>query len=314
LNSISNARCANCNTRLDGQFCHHCGQREEPRVPTIRSVLGEVMNALFGLESKLWRSLWALIAKPGHLTQEFLSGRRQKYTTPFRLYLLLSIMVFAYMAYNSSDVIQINPGDTDTSTQVQGDVGADSDTDIQADNDDSGIDNFQINASFLSEAMEKNIEDTVKRSVKQMQKDVEAGQVDKVAGHLLEPLPKALLIFLPIIAIFFKLLFLGRGKFYLEHLVYLLHNHAFLFIVILLSLLLQRASELISVLEKPNLFIVLFLWVVYVPYYLYKSLRKVYSVSRLATFIYSSLIFFSYIFLMACMLILSMLFAGYTYS
>jgi len=318
MNVLANSRCANCESRIDGPFCSQCGQREEPRVPTVRSVLGEVINALFGLESKLWRSLWALVAKPGHLTQEFLSGKRQKYTTPFRLYLLLSIMVFAFMAYTGAG-ININVSDssnTQSSTER---------TDSQLDQSDDKQNKNKVNLNaknmkfnsggHLSTEREKAIEDKLKRSLEKIEDDLNSGRIDSVVNRLLEPLPKALLIFLPFVALLFKILFLGRGKYYLEHLVYLLHNHAFIFFLILISLVSQTyIKDRIPILEKPTIIFIVFSWVLYLPYYLYKSLRRVYSVSRIATVIYGFLIFLSYSIMLSIMIVFSFLFAGYNYT
>ncbi len=311
---LRNARCANCDTRLDGPFCHNCGQREEPRVPTVRSVLGEVINALFGLESKLWRSMFVLIAKPGQLTQEFLNGKRQKYTTPFRLYLLLSIIVFAYMAYSGSGInVNFNEDAQEVSETIEGD-GTQPPEKSSTGNINLNAENLSIHLGFLNEEDERAVEDQLKQSLQRIEDDIKAGQLQKVISHMLEPLPKALLIFLPIVALLFKILFLGRGKYYLEHLVYLLHNHAFLFLVILFSFGLQELKDLSPGLQKPTGWVAIFVWLVYVPVYLYKSLRRVYETSRFATLIYGFLIFMSYLFMMTLMLAFSMIFAGYTYS
>ena len=45
-------------------------------------------------DSRLWRTLAALLFKPGHLTREFLAGRRARYLPPVRLYLVLSVLFF----------------------------------------------------------------------------------------------------------------------------------------------------------------------------------------------------------------------------
>ena len=91
--------CANCDAELSGRFCSVCGQREEPRVPTIGAVASEITNELFGIESKLWRSIGLLLFWPGRLTRVYLSGKRQKYMSPVRLYLLFSLATFSSFTF-----------------------------------------------------------------------------------------------------------------------------------------------------------------------------------------------------------------------
>ena len=317
---LKNARCANCNTRLDGPFCHNCGQREEPRVPSVRSVLGEVTNALFGLESKLWRSLWVLVTKPGQLTQKFLAGKRQKYTTPFRLYLLLSIVVFAYISFTGSGVnISINKANENKPTReqtsaIQKNQEAEEESSDTGSIDFGNLDNLQTNISFLSEEQEQAVSKKIKESLKQVETDLNDGKLKEVIQHFIAPLPKALLIFLPIIALFFKVIFLGRGKYYLEHLVYLLHNHAFLFAMLILTFTLQKASSLAPNIETPLIILTVVVWVLYIPYYFYRSLRVVYESGRFASFVYWLVVLLAYIILFLFMIILTVLFSGYTYT
>lgn len=311
MSLLANSRCANCNTRLDGPFCHNCGQREESRVPTVRSVLGEVTNALFGLESKLWRSLWVLLTKPGLLTVEFLQGKRQKYTTPFRLYLLLSILVFAYLAILGEQAsINLNiPEIQEQSTQQ-----TEGSEDQTKNNDQSHIDNMQIELGFLSAENEKQAAEKIKGTIKEIERDIKAGKAKQVLAHFIAPLPKALLIFLPFVAIFLKIIFLGRGKYYLEHLVYLLHNHAFLFAILLLTIALNQLSNRIASIESVVFGVNIFVWLIYVPYYFYRSIKRVYESSRFGTILYLIIIFFVYLFLFLFMVIFSAFFAGFTYT
>ena len=45
-------------------------------------------------DSRLWRTLRALLFRPGYLSQQFLAGRRARYLSPFRLYFVLSVLFF----------------------------------------------------------------------------------------------------------------------------------------------------------------------------------------------------------------------------
>src|SRR5262249_31656393 len=88
------AHCANCQTPLVGPYCSNCGQRHEPHVHSMREFASETLEGVTHADSRLWRTLWLLISRPGFLTVEFLEGRRARYLPPFRLYLVLSVVLF----------------------------------------------------------------------------------------------------------------------------------------------------------------------------------------------------------------------------
>ena len=318
--------CANCGNELSGRFCQVCGQREEPRVPTLLSIIREATNALFGLESKLWRSIAVLIFKPGQLTVAYLAGQRQRYTSPLRLYLLFSIAAFAYFAFignqgiNFNDVIVASGQDAETTvnTQEQSDnLQENRKAEIDA-NIDAEIDNFQLPESLNVDADTRILLDEFvaqgKDKLKKIKSDVKSGNIVEVISQFLRPLPKALLLFLPFIALAFKFLFLGSGKYYIEHLIYLLHNHAFIFGLVILSALIVQIGKYIPALDDVFSIPITLAWVFYVPFYLYRSLRVVYQRSHWVTIPTFSIIFVVYIIMFSLMLLLSVLFAILVYS
>src|ERR1700733_4079513 len=88
------ARCKNCDAVLLGRYCVNCSQAADVHVPTTLQLVHELMEGLTHSDSRLWRTLNYLWFKPGKLTQEFIAGRRVAYLPPFRLYLVLSIILF----------------------------------------------------------------------------------------------------------------------------------------------------------------------------------------------------------------------------
>src|SRR6476659_4152010 len=55
---------------------------------------GEALESITHADSRLWRTLWYLLSKPGILTREFFAGRRVSYLPPFRLYLVITLVCF----------------------------------------------------------------------------------------------------------------------------------------------------------------------------------------------------------------------------
>ena len=354
--------CANCDAELLGRFCNVCGQREEPRVPTIGSVTSEFTNEVFGVESKLWRSFHLLLFKPGELTRVYLSGRRQKYMSPLRLYLLFSIVTFACVALLN------NYGGLGIELKTAPDVEVIEEVVIDAAMSNSQDEEFSFNSDIFSDEFNAQIQQDTEDAVSSIRRDIKAGNTKAVINKFFKPLPKALFLFLPIVALLFKLLYLGSGRYYVEHLIYVLHNHAFLFAAIIfttffsqivrvwphfdipvaLGLLLsfsivtyrQLREFVIAKLSKSRVKGGLYLssivallallltmtfdygtsvltgvlWLAYLPYYIYRSMRVVYERSRWVTMASFILIATIYFFLLNVMLLASAVFVGYTYS
>ena len=88
-------RCANCRTPSTGAYCAHCGQKVKPLDPTVRELAGDVLSEVTDVDSKLLHSVRYLFTRPGFLSREHAEGRRAKYVSPVRLYLVFSVAFFA---------------------------------------------------------------------------------------------------------------------------------------------------------------------------------------------------------------------------
>ena len=89
--------CANCGSELFGPHCYRCGQPVKGMVRQLTSILADVGDTILNIDSRIFRTLWPLLTKPGFLTLEYLAGRRVRYVTPFRLYFFLSVIAFLVM-------------------------------------------------------------------------------------------------------------------------------------------------------------------------------------------------------------------------
>ena len=85
--------CLNCGQDYKGAYCPHCGQSHA----THRITWGNfwrnfVMNGI-GLQGTLPHTIIELFYRPGFLIRDYLAGKRQHYTNPFRM-LLLTAAIF----------------------------------------------------------------------------------------------------------------------------------------------------------------------------------------------------------------------------
>jgi hypothetical protein len=89
--------CLNCGSPLHGSFCSACGQRAVPENPTVSELAGDAWQELSGYDGRIASTIRGLF-RPGYLTREYIAGRRARYLSPIRLYLIVSVMYFVVAA------------------------------------------------------------------------------------------------------------------------------------------------------------------------------------------------------------------------
>jgi hypothetical protein len=99
---------------------------------------------------------------------------------------------------------------------------------------------------------------------------------------LFENIPKMMFLFLPLIAAVMAVLYIRSGRYYVEHLLFVVHFHAFFFLAGIAVLLLERLSELagsgtIAAGLKVAGGALSAALVFYVPWYLLRAMRRVYE-------------------------------------
>lgn len=91
--------CLNCNTPVrDYNYCPNCGQMNTSKQIPLRLFLTDILSDFFTFDSRFFRSFVPLLKKPGHLTNEYNSGRRVSYILPLRLYLFTTFFFFLILS------------------------------------------------------------------------------------------------------------------------------------------------------------------------------------------------------------------------
>ena len=88
------SECLNCGAQLVGSHCHHCGQ-EAHLHRTVGAFLHDLMHGVLHLDGKIWRTLPMLVLRPGHLTREYIDGKRRSHVSPMALFLFSVFAMFA---------------------------------------------------------------------------------------------------------------------------------------------------------------------------------------------------------------------------
>ncbi|MBB3062130.1 DUF3667 domain-containing protein [Microbulbifer rhizosphaerae] len=96
------AACRNCGEPLLGSHCYACGQPTKSLVRQFPEMIGDFFNSVFGLDSRITRTIVPLLLRPGFLTNEYFAGRQVRYVSPVRLFVFLCLTAF-FVAQLSSD-------------------------------------------------------------------------------------------------------------------------------------------------------------------------------------------------------------------
>jgi hypothetical protein len=124
-----------------------------------------------------------------------------------------------------------------------------------------------------------------------------------IVDQVFDILPGTMFVLLPVVALLFKFWYLFAKRFYIEHLIYALHNHAFIFVSLIAILLLAQLQGAAWAADYPRLGVTAIVLTVlvgtWIPLYLLISLRRVYQQGWLLTFAKFSLIGISYVSLLA---------------
>jgi hypothetical protein len=80
----------------------------------------ELAHELLHVDGKIFRSVRLLVTAPGVLTQEQFEGRRVRYVSPIRLYLIFSVLYFAVAAVTPDSAFRIIVGAPRSGVSFQG--------------------------------------------------------------------------------------------------------------------------------------------------------------------------------------------------
>jgi len=104
LTSYEGAHCANCQSALQGEYCHHCGQSVHSVLRPVHGLFEEFFETFLHIDGRILHTLPPLFLKPGFLTLEYFSGRRVRYIAPFRLMFVLCLLSF-FTLHLATDLI-----------------------------------------------------------------------------------------------------------------------------------------------------------------------------------------------------------------
>jgi len=305
--------CEDCGAELHGHYCSKCGQVAVDYRRSFRHVVADVAESFLNWDSKFVKTIGLLVVRPGWLTNQFVAGRRTRYLHPLRLYLLVSIVFFLCARFISISPVSARKGEMPPEArakmeeamknvqnlppgvreQVQKALAEAAKTPAPAESGaasptaTSGTESppaasptrtpGKAESSDIVQFDDDNgpknpFETWLQRRVKD--KVGEEGTKKELFIEALRSNVSTMMLFcIPLFAFVLKILYLRHRRFYIEHLVYALHIHAFFYIAVLLtSFSAVAAKRWAPPLERPLIWMLSIFVVVQV----FLSIRQVY--------------------------------------
>lgn len=205
--------CLNCGEKLLGGYCWRCGQEAVDLHRPLRELLSGLVEDVFSLDTRLLRTLGPLFIRPGLLTREYLAGRRARYVRPLKTYLIAALVFFAVVALLPKENVAVLRGREAPPPGRKGE----------------GRVTFNLPERFP--LFDRPLQAAGARAREHPQ---------EFADAFFDNLPRGFFLLLPTFALLLKLFYWRQDRYYLDHLVFALHYHSFVFLDFVLVLLLGR--------------------------------------------------------------------------
>ncbi|MCP4438911.1 MAG: DUF3667 domain-containing protein [Aureispira sp.] len=320
---LKGGQCSNCKGELydTEKYCSECGQKVLKKV-SFWVLLQDVLGNIFTLESKVFRTLGNLVFLPGNLTKAFLAGRHQYYYTPGKLFLFLmaihfillgslipslendSLKKIAYKEMGKEEFcksVDSIPALKKYCDQIQFDsipIQIGDDIEIKGNIAVRDLALLPIDSLFEIHAVEGF---WGRFAGRQMIKAVKSP--NSFYTYFFSHLSWAILFMIPLLGLLLKILY--RKNYYLDHIVFALHFHSFIFL--LLSFLyvfeqfnwLSSSTVVLTSLIVSSLYLCVALWRNY-PQKFWKLLLKIFlfSIGYILIFVLVTFLFILFSFVL----------------
>ena len=278
--------CPNCgyNFQSMSNFCPQCGQENHDLNIPIKHLFGELFESILHLDTKTFRTLKALLFKPGFLTNQFNSGKRKSFVPPIRLYifisftffLLINIPSFKHESTIDKKAVNFNLSfQTITSEQLKG---------LTENQIDSLLLVNDIEPSRLNKYIARQLAHMATRSN------------HETILYLTKSISYMIFFLMPVFGVMLFLIYRKSANYYIECLVHSIYLHSFILLLLTIYVII---SWLYS---SPILFGVIWLFAIV---YFYFSLKGVYKQSNGSTMVKTILLGLSYLIIMTVLFILT---------
>lgn len=266
VSALAGTSCANCGAKLAGRFCSNCGQPLDNHRRSIGHLTHEFVKDIASFDSRILRTVTALLVKPGELATAFREGRTQRYVPPVRLYLFVSLIFFVVLSATNTALFQFVVNAAQVNIVVENgkaySIDNDGSKELRSQRYADGKPHYNfsskmvffarqgsLHANLTPEQM-KMLNESLERAEKKEKSANGSGKIvhtvwatmnklvkDPAAlnGALTAWIPRALFLLLPLFALLVAAFYWRQRKslYFVDHLVFSLSIHSFAFALLL---------------------------------------------------------------------------------
>ena len=214
--------CRNCGTQQISRYCHNCGQDLfSGSERSLKEIIENTLDTVFAFDNKILRTLKYLLFYPGKLTKEYFAGKIVRYVFPSKLFWFMSLLFFATI---SSIDTNLNEED---------------------------IENIIV--TVKEELSKTSQEETNIATVREVIKDKLEKQMKEknIMQTFFDYMPYVVFLLIPFFALITQALYFRKCTHYAYHMIFALHFHAFVFLFLTLTNVLEHFFPVLGKEESP---------------------------------------------------------------
>ena len=295
-------QCPNCSSQFTGNFCSNCGQSKKDLNRPFSEMVKDFLDVFFSFDTRFVKTFIPLLLKPGFLTSEYIAGKRTRYFPPLRLFIFVSIVLFALITISGRNIVEnlfsenVVVADTAIVNTIQnrGIIAGQAtdklikDTIYVTTRTDTLAINFvyDLSKKDRKEQMIKALEEA-KDSIQTdswLDSKIISGFIESMKepeyfwNTLLKRASQGMFVLLPVFAFILQLLYIRSKRYYIQHFVFSSYFHGFAFIIVSLvvfvSILFDGWPQKMIYFLLPG-----------IPVYLFLGMKRFYKQSFIKTFL-----------------------------
>lgn len=305
-NKVRQISCPNCkHTFAEGEnYCPGCGQENHIPNQPLKHYILELIESLLHLDSKFFFTVSTLLTKPGQVTRDYCDNKRARFMPPIRLYVFTSFVFFLILQFETRSKIEEPSPELNVPPPQLTDTlfNSNDSTPLPLSSDNDKISEINIFKFSLTQEDLKTLKHSTpaqidsfliceqatpnyfnRRLIAQIIRWNEQNfqLLENFKTKILKFSSASLFFLMPVFALILYLLYWKRKKNYYEFLIFSIHYHILVFIVISILFVLQELFDLNAIWTVFTVFgIYLYLWI---------SLKNHFGQSKLKSFFVSFL-------------------------
>jgi len=312
--------CLNCFHVVENRFCPNCGQENTETRKSFGHLITHFAEDFTHYDNAFWTTIRNLLFKPAYLTKEYLSGKRQRFVPPVKLYIFISFLAFFLLSIlpkESESVTKNKPKsenkygkDVDFSFGSERKKAIDS---LRKLDQFKEVDFAEYTTIAEYDSVQKlkpvakragMFERYIEQKIIKVRGEAKKGDFkEKFKENLFHNFPKALFLYMPFFALGLWI-FHGKKWFYFDHGIFTLHYFSFMLFTfsiasIIKSISNQFDSDSVELIDNIKNFGLFGWWF----FYFFRSHRIFYGESRLVSRTKSFALFFINMFFISIFLL-----------